>query len=150
MTTMQELDTLHRAARLQYDHKQQSFRTLVEKEHQLRAELARLDDLLANSLLPIEEHEGMRAVGADILWQGWIERAKSEINMKLARILATKERQMTEVRRAFGRKSALEQLISSANRENAMARANADLAQAIDHTLFQNRGTSGQDAKPIK
>jgi hypothetical protein len=46
----------------------------------------------------------MRAIGADILWQGWIDRTQSDLNMDLARVLVRKAPIIKRARKDIGRR----------------------------------------------
>lgn len=82
--------------------------TLLAEEAELRAKLSRLDTRIAQNRNAEADNPMMRAVGADILWQGWTTRARRQLNIELAQILARKSAVMDRVRVAFGRQQAVE------------------------------------------
>ena len=71
----------------------------------------------------------MRQIGADIIWQGWLDRKRRELQTELARCLVQKNRLMRHVQTAFGRKSAADQLKADTRSKAAAART---LRQAIE------------------
>ena len=99
----------------------------------MRAELARLDDMLKTSEAAAEGQGEMRVIGADILWQGWVARSKTALNIKLAQVLAIKEQQLHQVRQAFGKLQVVEQLIAETRSvtRKKMGQSQLELAMAI-------------------
>ena len=138
MSTLDDLGALHLVTQAAYAQKQQTFQKLVAEENRLRGELSRLDALLRESRRSDRDAREMRAIGADLLWQGWIGRSKHQLNLQLARVLAVKEHHLAEVRQAFGKKSVVERLLTEAKMDRAAASARASLNRAIDQSLFFN------------
>lgn len=73
----------------------------------------------------------MKALGADLLWQGWHSRTRRQLNVELAKATAQKLRMMDQLRLAFGRKHAVETM---ANAERK--RHKAELAKAQMNRLL--------------
>ncbi|MFB9148539.1 hypothetical protein [Roseovarius ramblicola] len=93
-------DALHQreAARL---------RALRDEEVRLRAALDRLDAQARDArALPQEALRGLREIGADIVWQGWLTRQRAALRDALARVLARREQALPAQRRAFGKAEA--------------------------------------------
>jgi len=93
-------DALHEraAARLQ---------ALRDEEARLRAALTRLDTQAdAARDLPQEALRGVREIGADIVWEGWLARHRAALRDELARVLASKEEVLPAQKRAFGKAEA--------------------------------------------
>ena len=137
MTTARDLQDLHRITRARYDQRQQSFAKVLAEETHLRNELARLDDMHRDTQAP--DPTPMRAIGADIMWQGWVGRARTDMNLRLARVLSVKERHLLEVRRAYGKVLVVEELQSRMLQEHRNNRDDASLAQAIALALQPQR-----------
>jgi hypothetical protein len=74
----------------------------------------------------------MQAIGADVIWQAWAGRARSQLNISLAQVLARKAQVMARIRKAFGRKRVAEQLLSQTQDEQKKKAAAAALQVAID------------------
>lgn len=91
---------------------------LRDKEARLRAALDRLDVQARDArALPQHALRGVREIGADIAWQGWLARHRAAIRDELARVLARKEQAMPAQRRAFGRVEAARALHAQASAE---------------------------------
>ena len=78
--------------------------------------------------LPGDQLVAPRAIGADLLWQGWTQRKRRELNIELARVLVRKAEKMDALRRSFGRAEATRQLV----REDETARRKAALGRAAE------------------
>ncbi len=92
---------------------QARLRDILQREAQLRRALGDLDRHQRNNLaLPAAELAAPRALGADIVWQGWVGRTRARLNTELAQVLVAKAGHMAGLRRAFGRSVAMDQLIN--------------------------------------
>lgn len=99
-------------------------RRLAAEEAEIRGEIEALDDRHRRALaLPPEEMTGQRRIGADILWQAWVSRRRRQLQIRLARTLARKGAALRDLRRAHGRSSASEGILSSA--EQAIRNTNS-------------------------
>lgn len=125
------LDQLGRAAEAQYHQEHARIRDVLEQEASVRARLARLDAQVAQARAASQEAVmPMAAIGADMLWQAWVERTRRELNIELAQARARKLAAMGRLRTAFGRKSVIAQLQDRARseaRDQARRRAEARL-----------------------
>jgi hypothetical protein len=136
MTTLTELKDMLAITEAKYDQQQQSFQKLVFEENRLRGELIRLDIAARQAEAePVGKSE-MRAIGADIIWQGWVAKSKTQLNLKLAQVLALKLHHLAQVKQAYGKVLVVRELLGQAHKEASAKIANAALAQAIDHTLY--------------
>ncbi|MFV1599569.1 MULTISPECIES: hypothetical protein [unclassified Phaeobacter] len=81
---------------------------VLDAEARVRGQLTKLDQQIKDSRDLASSDHAMKALGADLLWQGWHTRARRELNMELAQITAQKLRAMDNLRKAFGRKHAVE------------------------------------------
>ncbi|MET4101435.1 hypothetical protein ABIE58_000856 [Roseovarius sp. MBR-78] len=103
-------------------------RALRDEEARLRMALARLDAQAHDARrLPEDTLRGVREIGADLAWQGWLARHRATLRDALAQVLARKEHAMPAQRRAFGRAEAARALHA---RSLAEARARQDGQQA--------------------
>jgi hypothetical protein len=101
-----------------YQREAARLRALRDEEGRLRAAIQRLDaQARAARDLPQEALRGVREIGADIAWQGWLSRHRATIRDELARVLARKEQAMPAQRRAFGRLEAARALRARAQAE---------------------------------
>ena len=133
MKDLAGLQALLAASEAAYESQRKSLARLQQEEISLRAELERLQAL---DRLPADPG-GMRAIGADVLWRGWLGRARAGLNLRLARVLARKLHEQERLRRAFGRVCALRELVATeAERRRKSARARS-LDAAIRIALGQ-------------
>lgn len=101
-----------------YQRETARLRALREEEGRLRAVIGRLDaQARAARDLPQDALRGVREIGADIAWQGWLARHRATARDELARVLARKEQAMPAQRRAFGRLEAARALRARAQAE---------------------------------
>ncbi|RKF13041.1 hypothetical protein D6850_16200 [Roseovarius spongiae] len=125
---------LGEVAGLLFETEQAKLRDLMRREAELRRALAELDDhRKAAAALPPTQLSAPRAVGADLLWQGWVGRRRAELNTELAQVLVRKAGRMNDLRRAFGRKAAIDELGNRARAEarEAAGKRREDAVQAL-------------------
>ena len=136
---MSDFNRLHSITDAMYLKAQQSLRAILQREAHLRGELRKLD---SNAQAVRADHKptigDMRAIGADLLWEGWLVKTRAQLNLELARVLAQKEQNIGRVRKAFGKKTVSEKLFQLASNEKAKAARHRALDQAIGHSL-QNK-----------
>ncbi len=90
----------------------------------------------------------MRQIGADIIWQGWVDRKRRDLQGELARCLVRKNRLMLNVQKAFGRNAAAQKMQAEAKLEDEAARA---LRRAIeDQALLLMKAAQNRSASPLK
>lgn len=135
MTKMADLDQLVALSDARYRREQQSIQRILAEEARLRSSLRQLDDQMRDSRQNGSVEQ--RALGADILWQGWVGRKKTELNQQLARLMVIKEQSLVQVRRAYGKLLVSEQMRTDARSEQKKKRGKAALDRAIDTSLFQ-------------
>lgn len=135
MTTLEHLLSVSQAS---YDSQRQTFAKILAEESHLRSELARLKKLEQSAAATDQSLTPLRAVGADILWQSWLTRSRTNLNIQLARTLAIKAHEQSKVRQAFGKVVALQQLILETQHQDRKLRAQRLLSTAIDQSLSQS------------
>lgn len=136
MTNELQLKQIAELTAADYRLKEQSFQKIVAEENAIRADLAKLDARLRASRGDNQDIK-MKSLGADILWQSWVGQRKTELNMKLARVLAVKEQHVGAFRKAFGRKQVSHQMLDEAHQKKQRARAKLSLDQAIELAVFK-------------
>lgn len=133
MTGLDDLHRMQQVVQAQYDQKQQYFQKLTTKEANLRQELARLSEQArAASGTDI----ALQAIGADILWRGWVGRAKTQLNIELAQTLALKRYHLSDVKKAYGKVLVVEELIQQTQSEARKAQSEQVLQRAIEQHLY--------------
>jgi hypothetical protein len=139
MSQLRDLQQMQRIVQVQYDQKRQEFQKLVVREGYLRAELHRISALGRETA---GEDIALQSIGADILWRGWVGRAKTQINIELAQTLALKRYHQDEVRQAFGKLQVVEQLIEKLRNEAKKSMVEQALNTAIEQHLLHSQTTS--------
>lgn len=76
---------------------------LVAEESLIRDTLSSLERARKDNISTDDPNIEMRALGADLLWEGWIMRQRMALNIRLANLLVQKEALRAEMRKAFGR-----------------------------------------------
>jgi hypothetical protein len=137
MKGSQHLGDLRHVVQMRYDQKRQQFARLTAEETRLRTEIARLQAMLREARQDKAEARAMRAVGSDLLWQGWLGRSLSGLNQSLARVLAVKEYHKSEVRHAYGKLMAVDELAGAARRDRQKAQREGALEQAIEQSVLR-------------
>lgn len=139
------LQALAATADALYQARLAQLRSVLAEEARLRRELADLDThRLRNAHLPATELAGLRAIGGDMLWQGWVDRMQAELNMQLAKVLVRKAAEMDALRRAFGKAEAAEGLVARHRNARQAARRSAETGRLQD--LVQMRAFTRPDA----
>lgn len=105
------------------------------EESHLREELRRLADMEKGSQEALETAFGVRALGADSLWQKWIGQTRMSLNQRLANVMARKLEALDRARGHFGAMHAADAL---AGQKQARAR---DRRLAAQQTLVQEQIT---------
>jgi hypothetical protein len=106
-----------------YQSRVSGLQSLIAQEVKLRDALRCLEDMRQISTGSALDDHAMRALGADLLWQGWLTRQRSEINTQLANLLVQKAALMDALRLAFGRSQVAATLVTNARIE-AQAKRN--------------------------
>ena len=136
MTAAQDLADMATITQARYEQRQQAFAMLVAEENRLRAEIKRLDAMRHDADAADGQAIELRAIGADVIWQGWLGRAKTALNLDLARVLAVKEHHMQEVRRAYGKVLVINEMKGQLRREVKKSVVDNELSQAIALSIF--------------
>ncbi|SEL54492.1 hypothetical protein SAMN05443999_10645 [Roseovarius azorensis] len=145
MTQRQSCDLVKLTLAL-FQKESTKLRDLNRQEARLRAELARLDsDYRASQRLTDSDMQGLREVGADLLWLGWVGRNRADMQIELARVLAGKGQMIRHLGRAFGRHQAALTLHAEEirhDREKALVREENDIAALarLRHPMPSGRG----------
>ncbi len=135
MNRAEDLNELLRITQIAYDRQQDSFQKFVVEENRLRRDLDLLDQSSLRARAGSENNGGMRAIGADIIWQGWVSQSRTQLNQKLARVLVQKSQQLSLVKKAYGKVMVVKEMQEKADRNASLAAANIALAKAIDHSI---------------
>ena len=120
---------------------QKELAALQGKEAELRGQLEALKAYRSDLHAPDPGLRQMRAIGADILWNRWLDQAQHKLNMSLARVLAQKEGVLRKVRHAVGRAETVNALRTRTEAEQARSlkkkRLEALMAQSVAQRMFR-------------
>jgi len=126
-------ETLYRA-------EQARMATLVKEENRLRGALRQLDQSCEDAAaLPTEELQPLRQIGADVLWNGWISRNKTELNRQLALCLAEKARLMKSLRHAYGKQIAAKSLLKTSEATRHKSQISHQVAEDQSLAMLHHR-----------
>ncbi|MFX0542054.1 hypothetical protein ACEWPM_010025 [Roseovarius sp. S4756] len=144
---MSDLHQLKRAMDAAYQAAQATVQDIVRQEAELRKELSELEvKRVAARALPQKELAAPRAIGADLLWQGWTQRTRQELNIQLAQVLVRKAEKMNALRQAFGKAEAVSKLI--AHEKTARCKRAQGRDAERDQSLVLLRATSAAGRNP--
>ena len=137
---IEKMQILVKLMEIQYQRDRLALQSIIKDELRIREELMTLQEhtRLAR-LLGLDDEPEMRAMGADVVWERWLERSRVSLNLKLATVLATKEMHLTRVRKSFGKLQAAnaksEQILLATKKRMKVK----NLEQAISHSISQNQ-----------
>lgn len=115
------------------DRETARLRDVLAEEARLRAALARLTAQATEArALPEAAITGLREIGADLSWQGWVAQQRAALNSALALTLARKEQALPALRRAFGKAEAARAL-AARHLADKQAKTLTREAQRLDH-----------------
>lgn len=133
MKLKKQLLDIEKIFEVQYEKKQREFRKLVLQETQLRSDLAELDSRYQESCEIGKSRFEMRSIGADIAWNVWVGRKKTQLNIELAQILSVKDRNLKQVREAFGKLSVTRDLSKNMRLKHTNMLREKSLTEAIEN-----------------
>ncbi len=109
---LRDLEQLLDLAELSYQAELQKMKAVMARENALRAQLTQVDDRERAAREQLAQPQIMQQIGADLRWQAWCMRKRRELNMDLAQVMAQKLPLQEALRRSFGRKTALADLVA--------------------------------------
>ena len=118
-----ELAQIADVMRSQYEADQAKFRGLIEKESRIRQALLDLDEKQRSTTSHLTtELGGIRSFGGDVIWQGWMVRARRTHQMELAQIYVRKNQMTAKLRKQFGRYQAAVAICDAIKKESRAQR----------------------------
>lgn len=131
----QTLTDLTKLTEALYQAETAKMQDLLQQEAKLRQDLVRLEEHRCdNRNLPDADMQGLRQIGADLLWQGWVGRSKVNLQAELARVLGRKGQMLGQLRRAFGKHQAATKVLAankSTDTQKALTRREDMLANLV-------------------
>lgn len=125
-----DIHTLAALTEAQFRAKQAELEPVLSEERRLRRALADLDgETRKNASLPASDLTDLRRLGGDMAWRRWVGQSRSELQMRLARVLALKASKMARLRQAFGRAEAVALMKNRHAADRAAARDKTQLEE---------------------
>ena len=141
MTGSRQLDDLAALSDASYRARLTAMRDIVIREAGLRRDLAALSDRRRETQhLSESQLSAPRRIGADIQWQGWLDRRQRDLQTELAQTLARKADAFTRLSRAHGRMVASRDLAARRQGEAANARASRQAAALAELAILVLQG----------
>lgn len=97
----------------QYLKEHAKIKPILDHEARLRGQISKLDAQVQEAREEANKDMPMKALGADLLWQGWHTNARRNLNMQLAQVTARKLMAMDRLRKSFGRKTAVGDMVKT-------------------------------------
>ncbi|GAW36406.1 hypothetical protein RA2_03476 [Roseovarius sp. A-2] len=139
-----EFDDLAEVTEALYQAELARVQDILRDETRLRQDLARLSaHHQANRALPQADLDGLRRIGADVLWHGWVGRNRVRLQEELARVLVRKAGALRKLRAGFGKAEAVRQLRAETREADTRARLAHESAILTRLALLRDRSGSG-------
>lgn len=132
-----ETENIGRLLELKFLHRQSAFAKIVAEETRLRREFSRLDDMVKQA--NARDYGHIRALGADVIWNKWVEKTKSSLNQELALVLAQKEKMLGSIRREYGKIVAMKEVASALELSRRRDTNKRRLTKIIEQHHLQDR-----------
>lgn len=116
----------------QYLKEHAKIKPILDQEARLRGQLSKLDEQVRGARQQVDQDVPMKALGADLLWEGWHIKTRRTLNSQLAQVTARKLMAMDRLRRTFGRKTAVAEMEKSEAQRLKDAKA-----KALEQRLLQ-------------
>lgn len=110
---MDQLAVLAQLEKLRSMKSQKALAEINLREARIRRQIATLNEHRKHSHSVEAGLAPMRSIGADVLWQAWIDRTQSDLTTDLARLLVQKEPIMQKAKIDVARKEVAEDLSST-------------------------------------
>ncbi len=119
------LDQMAAVTEAQYLREHARLKPVLDEEARLRGLLNKLNTQVQEARKQTDGDHAMKALGADLLWEGWHTRTRRSLNSELAKVTAKKLMAMDKLRKSFGRKTAIADMASDERARQKAARAKA-------------------------
>lgn len=124
--------------RVQFQAELSKLNEIARLEGEIRVQMAKLNGLERQARDNLVGNVALRSIGADVLWQGWLGRNRSQLNTQLAGVLVKKAQVQSSLAVAFGRKLVAEELEARQVQKTATKRAHARQEAVLRHMLLYN------------
>jgi hypothetical protein len=107
---MQKFTDLARITDAVFQGQLAGLQRLAAEETIIRDTLSSLEMARKENISIVDPNIEIRAIGADLLWEGWVVRQRIALNMRLANLLVQKDALRGQMCKAFGRAKVAEAL----------------------------------------
>lgn len=127
-----KLKALQVIAEAQFAIERHSSAAVLQREAQLRAALAKLQDQAQAAERALNESNDPDVVGSGPLWQSWVARKRLELQSGLAGNAADRDKAMRRLKRAFGRQQAIDAGVRQLELRQATTKTRRMIASLLD------------------
>lgn len=127
-----KLKALHAVADAQFAIERQNSAAVLQRDTDLRAALAKLQDQARAAERALTESQDSGVVGSGPLWQAWAARKRLELLADLARNAADRDKAMRRLKKAFGRQQAIEAAARQLELHKATIKTRRRIASLLD------------------
>jgi hypothetical protein len=129
-----QLQKINELLKVKLRVQQNAYKKFLDRENRIRTDIAKLTE--QSKVASKGNDYQMRAIGADVIWQSWIGRSKSALNMQLAEILAQKSHYIEHVRIAHGKADIADKLLENRETARRKTKAQRELDGVLQQDLF--------------
>ncbi|WP_227269261.1 hypothetical protein [Roseobacter weihaiensis] len=130
-----EMKEIEQLLALKFQKKQGAVSKIILQERRLRAQLSRLDEQARTA--ETSQHQYLQAIGADVIWNAWLGRTKTSLNLELAQVLAQKEMLLQDARKDYGKLLVSRELMQNQAEIEQKKGHSKLLGTAINNWLFK-------------
>lgn len=136
---MTRMENLVHLMEIQYQNTQQELQSVVTQEIAIRSKLDALKrHALSARNLNYEAEPEMRSMGADVVWERWLEKSRLQLNIELSQTLARKEAHLSLVRKSFGRLQVARQKTTLLFREHRKKAQTRSIDQIVSQSILKH------------
>lgn len=117
------LEQMAAVTEAQYLKEHAKIKPILDHEARLRGQLTKLEVQVREARTEADGDIPMKALGADLLWEGWHLNTRRNLNMQLAQVTARKLMAMDRLRKTFGRKTAVSDMEKAEKLRRKVAKA---------------------------
>ncbi|THH34792.1 hypothetical protein E4Z66_17675 [Aliishimia ponticola] len=132
-----ELRTLLQLEKIRSTKSQKALMDLQVEENRLRGQIETLKEHRRQSHTTDTALMPMRAIGALVQWQAWIDRTQGELNIDLAKVMARKAPVLRKVRIDSGRRDVVASLADRSDMEAREEARSQQLQTVLDQAAVR-------------
>ncbi|MEP4194548.1 MAG: hypothetical protein ABJL99_02820 [Aliishimia sp.] len=132
-----EFDQLVALEKMRSMNSQKELTRLLEKEGLLRQQLKAIQSYRKVLHGSDPTLSSMRSIGADVLWNKWLDQTQNTLNLSLARVLAEKAMVLQRARKDIGRAETVSIMRDQAHFDRVRAKKKETLDKMMDLSSVQ-------------